>query len=171
MTPAVPKATLASHADGMATTTATDTDVPLYTEVALPATPTKIGEEPVLPRADGVADSGAAASAPDGLPTELPRAAAPSSGLIAAGESVSVAGSSAAAVAVAEDDAVRVALEPALYEALQGMDISPEARARELIVLGLFREGRMTAARAAWHLGLSEQEFTELLAYKGINQT
>ena len=65
---------------------------------------------------------------------------------------------------------MRVALEPALYEALQGMDISPEDRARELIVLGLFREGRMTAGRAAWHLSLSEQEFTDLLAYKGISQ-
>ena len=75
------------------------------------------------------------------------------------------------AVAVAEEDAVRVALEPALYEALQGMDISPEDRARELIVLGLFREGRMTAGRAAWHLSLSEQEFTDLLAYKGISPT
>ena len=171
-TPAAPKAALASHADGLAATTATDTDVPLYTEVALPATPAETGDEPGRPPADGVADAGTTASAPDGLPTELPRAAAaPSSGLIAAGGSDGGADSSAAAIAVAEEDAVRVALEPALYEALQGMDISPEERARELIVLGLFREGRMTAGRAAWHLGLSEQEFTDLLTYKGISQT
>ena len=99
-------------------------------------------------------------------PPPLHRAA-----LIAAGGADGGADSSAAAMAVAEEDAVRVALEPALYEALQGMDVSPEERARELIVLGLFREGRMTAGRAAWHLGLSEQEFTDLLTYKGISQT
>ena len=170
-TPAAPKAALGSHADGMAATTASDTDAPLYTEVALPTTPTETGGEPNGPPADGIADSVATASAPDSLPTELPRAAAaPLSGLIAAGESIGGSDSSAVAVAVAEEDAVRVGLEPALYEALQGMDISPEDRARELIVLGLFREGRMTAGRAAWHLSLSEQEFTDLLAYKGISQ-
>ena len=171
-TSATPKAALASRADGVAATTTDNADVPLYTEVALPTTPTEAGGTPDRVSADGLADSGATASAPDGLLTEATRsAAAPTSGLIAAGEAVGGADSNAAAVAVAEEDAVRVALEPALYEALQGMDISPEERARELIVLGLFREGRMTAGRAAWHLGLSEQEFTDLLAYKGISQT
>ncbi len=171
-TSATPKAALASRADGVAATTTDNADVPLYTEVALPKTPTEAGGTPDRVSADGLADSGATASAPDGLLTEATRsAAAPTSGLIAAGEAVGGADSNAAAVAVAEEDAVRVALEPALYEALQGMDIAPEERARELIVLGLFREGRMTAGRAAWHLGLSEQEFTDLLAYKGISQT
>ena len=170
-TSATPKAALASRADGVAATTTDNADVPLYTEVALPTTPTEAGDAPDRAPADGLADSGATASAPDGLPTEATRSAAPTSGLIAAGESVGGADSNAAAVAVAEEDAVRVALEPALYEALQGMDIAAEERARELIVLGLFREGRMTAGRAAWHLGLSEQEFTDLLAYKGISLT
>ncbi len=169
--PVASKAALSSHADGVAATTTDNADVPLYTEVALPTTPTEAGDAPDRAPADGLADSGTTASAPDGLPTEATQSAAPTSGLIAAGEAVGGADSSAAAVAVAEEDAVRVALEPALYEALQGMDISPEERARELIVLGLFREGRMTAARAAWHLGLSEQEFTDLLAYKGISLT
>ncbi len=169
--PVASKAALSSHADGVAATTTDNADVPLYTEVALPTTPTEAGDAPDRVPADGLADSGTTASAPDGLPTEATRSAAPTSGLIAAGEAVGGADSNAAAVAVAEEDAVRVALEPALYEALQGMDISPEERARELIVLGLFREGRMTAGRAAWHLGLSEQEFTDLLAYKGISQT
>ncbi len=170
--PVASKAALSSHADGVAATTTDNADVPLYTEVALPTTPTEAGDAPDRAPADGLADSGTAASAPDGLPTEATRsAAAPTSSLIAAGEAVGGAASNAAAVAVAEEDAVRVALEPALYEALQGMDISPEERARELIVLGLFREGRMTAGRAAWHLGLSEQEFTDLLAYKGISLT
>ncbi len=174
-TSADPKTAPALHADGLAAATVTDTDVsdtevPLYTEVALPATPTETGDEPGrLPPADGVADSGATTSAPGALPAELPQAAAPSSGLIAAGELDG--GGDSSAVAVAQEDAVRVALEPSLYEALQGMDISPEERARELIVLGLFREGRMTAERAAWHRGLSEQEFDDLLAYKGISQT
>ena len=171
-TSAVPKAALSSQADGVAATTTDNADVPLYTEVALPTTPTEAGDAPDRAPADGLADSGATGSAPDGLPTEATRsAAAPTSGLIAAGEAVGSADANAAAVAVAEEDAVRVALEPALYEALQGMDISPEERARELIVLGLFREGRMTAGRAAWHLDLSEQEFADLLAYKGISQT
>ena len=169
--PVASKAALSSHADGVAATTTDNADVPLYTEVALPTTPTEAGDAPDRAPADGLADSGTTASAPDGLPTEATRSAAPTSGLIAAGEAVGGADSNAAAVAVAEEDAVRVALEPALYEALQGMDISPEERARELIVLGLFREGRMTAGRAAWHLGLSEQEFTDLLAYKGISLT
>lgn len=169
--PVASKAALSSHADGVAATTTDNADVPLYTEVALPTTPTEAGDAPDRAPADGLADSGTTASAPDGLPAEATRSAAPTSGLIAAGEAVGGADSNAAAVAVAEEDAVRVALEPALYEALQGMDIAPEERARELIVLGLFREGRMTAGRAAWHLGLSEQEFTDLLAYKGISLT
>ena len=168
---AAPKAPLASHADGLAAMTTDDADVPLYAEVTLPTTPTEAGNAPDRAPADGVADSGTTANASDGLPRELPQAAPPMSGLIAVGESVGGAEPGPTAVAVAEEDAVRVALEAALYEALQGMDISPDERARELIVLGLFREGRMTAARAAWHLGLSEQEFTDLLAYKGISQT
>ncbi|MAG36880.1 MAG: hypothetical protein CL878_11655 [Dehalococcoidia bacterium] len=88
-------------------------------------------------------------------------------GVIAAG--MQEGGSDSGMTAEAREDATSVLLEPTLYEALQGTDISPEERARELIVLGLFREGRMTAQRAAWHLGLSDQQFDDLLAYKGIS--
>ena len=68
---------------------------------------------------------------------------------------------------VPSGEGTRIELPTSLYEALEGMDIPPEARAHELIVLGLYREGRMTAARAAWQLGMTEDEFTALLVSKG----
>ncbi len=63
---------------------------------------------------------------------------------------------------------VQVELGEELLELLQSLDRPVQQSARELIILELYRQGRIAAGRAAELLGVSHSDFLRVAAGVGV---